>query len=52
MKIVCDICAKKLKEPGALIFTPPHCPCEVYKYHVCVDCYNNKVHKLIFGDRK
>jgi len=39
MKIACDICQMDMKEPGALIFTPPNIVHRVIKVHVCVKCW-------------
>lgn len=38
LQIKCDNCKVRLKEPGALLFSPPKKgKCE--KYHICVKCY-------------
>lgn len=38
LKINCDKCGNELKEPGALLFTPPK-KGKVRKYHLCVRCW-------------
>jgi len=35
----CDVCGKKLKEFGGLIFSPPDKKDIVRKYHICQDCF-------------
>ena len=41
MKIKCDICKKLLKEPGALLFSPPEDDGRCEKAHICVLCYED-----------
>jgi hypothetical protein len=43
MIIRCGWCLGILKEPGALLFTPPHENGLCVKIHLCVDCYK-RVH--------
>ncbi|MDQ5944184.1 MAG: hypothetical protein QG658_251 [Patescibacteria group bacterium] len=38
---VCDLCRKKLKDFGALLFSPPNKKANVKKFHVCKPCYKN-----------
>jgi hypothetical protein len=38
MKIKCDICKKRLKKKGALLFSPPKHR-KVEKIHICRKCY-------------
>lgn len=44
MEIICAICVNPLKEPGAVIISPPtetyHDHSIVEKFHVCVDCWD------------
>jgi hypothetical protein len=51
MNFKCSCCGKRLKEPGALLFSPQtknDC-CGVlndqtfkcYKYHICIDCFKD-----------
>lgn len=50
LKLNCDICGDKIDEPGALIFSPPKnnsMPMEVDKIHVCINCWQNKINKII-----
>lgn len=51
LKIDCDVCAKELKEPGALLFTPPECPSnwtypKCIKLHICVSCCNRIINYM------
>ena len=41
MNFKCNFCNKILKQPGALLFSPPmdYIGDNVIKYHICVDCY-------------
>jgi len=40
LKLECDLCHRELKEPGALIFSPPTNEAWIVeKYHVCADCW-------------
>jgi hypothetical protein len=40
LELKCDICDRVLKEPGALIFSPPTDEAWlVVKYHVCANCW-------------
>jgi len=40
LEIKCDICGKQLREPGALVFSPPTDKSwTVEKYHVCAKCW-------------
>jgi hypothetical protein len=40
LKLECDLCHQELKEPGALIFSPPTSEAWIVeKYHVCADCW-------------
>jgi len=41
MIIDCDFCLKELREPGALLFSPPAADNRVVKQHMCCDCYRN-----------
>jgi len=47
MNIKCSKCNNKLKEMGALVFSPPEVNM-VAKYHLCIDCYG-KVFEYIYG---
>lgn len=45
MKIKCDICKKILKEPSALLFSPPtiikkYRKAVVFQYHICAKCWS------------
>ena len=51
MKIRCNICRKILKEPGALVFTPPIASLApdvgiANKLHVCSKCWKEKILKI------
>ena len=37
--ITCKLCKKGIKEPGALIFSPPDSDDILKKYHICVGCW-------------
>jgi hypothetical protein len=42
MELNCNICNRKLDEPGALVFSPPSLDKDlmlVNKYHICVICW-------------
>jgi len=39
IRVRCDKCGKKLKEQGALVFSPPEAN-EVLKFHICKSCYS------------
>jgi hypothetical protein len=40
LELRCDKCGGELREPGALIFSPPTTKqWLVEKYHVCADCW-------------
>jgi hypothetical protein len=40
LELKCDVCHRKLQEPGALIFSPPtKVGWLVEKYHICADCW-------------
>ena len=40
LDLKCDQCGRDLKEPGALVFSPPKGEgWLVEKYHLCVDCW-------------
>jgi hypothetical protein len=40
LELNCDRCHRELREPGALIFSPPTDEAWlVEKYHVCTDCW-------------
>jgi len=39
IKVYCRKCGKQLKEPGALIISPPETKDKVYKLHICLGCY-------------
>ncbi len=45
IRIICDICGKRLNEFGGLIFSPPNKKGFAKKWHLCRDCYK-KVEKL------
>ncbi len=40
LKIKCDSCGNELKEPGALLFSPP-CGAQCIKIHICRSCWEN-----------
>jgi hypothetical protein len=40
LKIDCDFCGQELKQPGALVFSPPQGELDVcLKQHMCRECY-------------
>jgi hypothetical protein len=40
LDIKCDMCGRRLSEPGAIVFSPPlKGAWTVEKYHVCADCW-------------
>jgi len=40
LELNCDRCHRELKQPGALIFSPPTtATLLVEKYHICIDCW-------------
>ena len=43
MKIICNLCKRKLTRPGALIFSPPDDHDWCAKIHICYDCYHNEI---------
>ena len=43
LRIRCSMCKKLLTVPGALIFSPPDREGKTYKYHICYDCYFQKI---------
>lgn len=49
----CDICSKNITNPGALVFSPPKVDAKqnmmVVKYHLCVDCYETQLLRLLKG---
>ncbi len=58
MKIKCDICKKMLKEPGALLFSPPTSYPKyniidngVIKYHICILCWHKMYPIILNFDR-
>lgn len=52
LKIECNICNKLLTVPGALIFSPPDWEGKTYKYHICCDCYHQKIRPDLRIERK
>jgi len=42
-KLHCYMCDQLLKEPGALVFSPPSPPANtrVMKYHICIKCWDH-----------
>jgi hypothetical protein len=52
LEIQCDRCHSELKQPGALIFSPPTGQAWlVEKYHVCADCWED-VAALLKTDKR
>jgi hypothetical protein len=45
LKPMCDMCAKELKQYGAILLSPPDKKSKVIKYHICPDCYKEIVKK-------
>ena len=43
MIVRCNWCLAILKEPGALVFTPPDAIGRCTKIHVCVDCFKRVI---------
>ena len=40
LQLKCDRCGRELREPGALVFSPPTSEAWIVeKYHVCADCW-------------
>lgn len=39
LKLKCDACGHVLKEPGALVFSPPDQVDHVRKLHICIQCF-------------
>ena len=39
LKILCGRCQKELREPGALLFSPPMNKV-VLTFHLCVECFD------------
>ena len=39
IKPVCDKCGQELAEYGGILLSPPDKHGKVYKYHLCVACY-------------
>jgi hypothetical protein len=51
LELTCDKCRRELKEPGALVFSPPTSKAWIVeKYHVCADCWP-EVLALVKGER-
>jgi len=46
IKVSCGNCFKELKEPGALLFSPPDGEDRCDKYHLCVPCFEKIMSKL------
>ena len=44
----CDLCLEELKEPGALLFSPPDVDSRVLKRHVCVKCYEEMIAAIFY----
>jgi len=44
---ICDICAKKLKDFGAIVLSPPDKEGMVDKFHVCQACYTGQILDLL-----
>lgn len=42
IKLECYVCGEILKEPGALIFSPPDLKMMTMKHHICVKCWTTK----------
>jgi hypothetical protein len=41
LTIQCDKCHLELREPGALVFSPPTTETWlVEKYHICIECWS------------
>lgn len=40
LTVTCLVCLGNLKEPGALLFSPPTPGGTCAKYHICVDCWD------------
>jgi hypothetical protein len=52
LELKCNRCHRELREPGALIFSPPKNEAWlVEKYHVCAECWP-KVAALLKNDAK
>lgn len=48
MNINCDICGEELKEPGALLFTPPKgLENKCVKVHICLKCWRKPLFEKI-----
>jgi hypothetical protein len=51
-KLICRRCGKSLKQPGALVFSPPKenlwAKGLVEKYHLCLDCWDILLCWLMF----
>lgn len=43
----CDICAKELKDFGAIVLGPPDQKGMVDKFHVCKPCYDGQILDLL-----
>jgi|HubBroStandDraft_2_1064218.scaffolds.fasta_scaffold04383_3 hypothetical protein len=43
MIVRCNWCLAILREPGALVFTPPDAIGRCTKIHVCVDCFKRVI---------
>lgn len=57
LKIDCDTCGEELKQPGALLFTPPEGDprCECIKLHLCVKCFDKTLkflYKIVDNTRR
>ena len=52
LKIRCDCCGKELTEMGALAFSPPKSAGRVFKFHVCVACWDEYVEPAVCGDTR
>lgn len=52
LKITCNIttCKKELNEPSALVFSPPDKMNRIYKHHICKNCYETLLEKMVKSD--
>lgn len=50
MKPICAICGEEFEEAGGLLFEPPETvreTVEVGKFHICSNCWREKISPLV-----
>lgn len=47
IRITCSRCNADLKDPGALIFSPPNQQGTVVKIHLCIDCWKDLTYQFL-----